>query len=218
MVAIIYWRFMRIVAGIFFLFVVGICLQSCLHFRYIPKDKDTICTIFKENKKWYKSAYASCKKWGVPIPVLMSIMYHESRFKANARPPRKSCLFIFPGFRLSSAYGYSQAIDRTWEQYKKDTSNRGAKRDNFDDAVDFIGWYCNLSFFTCSIKKNDAFNLYLAYHEGQKGFLRKTYRRKKWLISVAGKVRKKANLYSKQLSTCETYLIKSEGSCFMTLW
>ena len=43
----------------------------------------------------------------------------------------------------------------------------GADRDDFNDAIDFIGWYNDQSSRRSKISKSDAYNLYLAYHEGQ---------------------------------------------------
>jgi len=189
-------------------------LPACIGPRKAPENPDNICKIFRENKKWYKSANASYQRWGTPVPVLMAIMHQESRFKARIKPPRTTCLCIFPGPRPSSAYGYSQALDSTWEKYKRATGNSGADRDDFDDAVDFIGWYCNLSHRKCGIAKNDAYNLYLAYHEGHGGFLRKTYRKKSWLLKVAGKVKRRSRSYQNQMALCEREF-RRRGCC---LW
>ena len=176
---------------------------------------DNICEIFRQNPKWYKNARKSYIRWGVPMPVLMAIMYQESKYTADAKPPRKTCLCIFPGPRPSSAYGYAQAKDETWDHYCKATGNSGADRDDFEDAIDFVGWYCNLSSKKCRISKGDAYNLYLAYHEGRGGFNRKTFRKKAWLLNVARKVRKMANTYKSQLASCEAEFNKKGACC---LW
>ena len=81
-----------------------------------------------------------------------------------------------------------------------------ADRDDFDDAVDFVGWYCNTSHRMLGISKWDAYNQYLAYHEGHGGYKRKTYRKKKWLIKTAHRVQGNAKRYSAQLSRCEDEL------------
>jgi hypothetical protein len=146
---------------------------------------------------------------------MMAIIHQESRFQAKAKPPRTTCLWIFPGPRPSTAYGYSQALDQTWDKYKQSAGNWGADRDDFADSVDFVGWYCNVSHAKCGIAKNDAYNLYLAYHEGHGGFCRKTYRKKAWLRSVAGKVASSARIYAKQLASCEREFQKRGGCC---LW
>ncbi len=179
-----------------------------------PKEINNLCKIFHQNNKWYKNSKQASNRWGIPIPVMMAIMHQESRFISSAKPPRTKCLFFFPGPRPSSAFGYSQALDSTWQQYIKHTQNQGADRDDFDDAIDFIGWYCNLSKRKCKISKNDTYNLYLAYHEGHGGFLRKTYNRKPWLKKTAKKVKDQANRYSYQLSQCR-YKLNKSNKCFL---
>lgn len=168
-----------------------------------PRHIDNVCDIFGENKKWYKSARKSYKRWGIPIYIQMALLHQESKFEADARPPRTSCLWIFPGPRPSSAYGYAQAKDETWKEYRESTGRGGADRDDFADAVDFVGWYCNLSHKRSGISKLDAYQLYLAYHEGHGGFNRKTYKKKSWLLQVARKVEARAQRYKRQLASCE---------------
>lgn len=180
-----------------------------------PKNPDNLCRIFRENRDWYDAADDARDRWGVPIPVMMAIMHQESRFVSDAKPPRTTCLFIFPGPRPSTAYGYSQALDSTWEKYKAASGNWGADRDDFGDAIDFIGWYCNLSHVRCGIPLNDAYGQYLAYHEGQGGFSRRTYRKKQWLINVAANVRSRSNRYAQQLAGCESEFRAGRGCC---LW
>jgi hypothetical protein len=189
-------------------------LCSCLGPRRAPRYPKDICEIFRENRGWYRDAYASHKRWGIPIPVMMAIMYQESKFEAKARPPRTTCLRIFPGPRPSSAYGYSQALNATWQKYKRSTGNRGADRDDFDDAIDFIGWYCHVSYIQCKIEKDDAYNLYIAYHEGQGGFLRKSHHKQAWLGRVAAEVSRRARLYKRQLASCEREFQRGRGCCF----
>jgi hypothetical protein len=67
----------------------------------------------------------------------------------------------------------------------------------------------------CRIAKNDTYNLYLAYHEGQGGFLKNTYRRKAWLRRVASKAAGRAKTYKKQLASCEREFQKRGDCC---LW
>ncbi|GAA6209260.1 hypothetical protein NBRC116601_25530 [Cognatishimia sp. WU-CL00825] len=107
--------------------------------------------------------------------------------------------------RQSSAYGYSQALDATWEGYKRDTGRRGADRDDIFDATDFIGWYMNQTREKNGIALTDARNQYLAYHEGHTGFARGTYRNKAWLVRVSGEVANRSVTYKRQLSNCRRY-------------
>ncbi|MDG1207098.1 MAG: hypothetical protein P8N51_17145 [Pseudomonadales bacterium] len=181
------------------LFLIG-CTSST------PAQQDNVCEIFYEKKGWYKDAKRSQRKWGTPIPVMMAFIHQESRFRARAKPPRKKILWIFPGPRPASAYGYSQATNETWKAYKKSTGSWSADRNKFHDAIDFIGWYNDQSYRRNRIQKTDAFNLYLAYHEGQGGYAKKSYVKKGWLTDVANKVSNRSGMYQGQLKTCEKNL------------
>lgn len=171
-----------------------------------PKNLDNICEIFEEKDDWYDDSKASFERWGVPIQVQMAIIHQESRFKHDAKTEMEYFLWIIPVGRKSSAYGYAQVKDATWEWYIDSTRNSGADRDDFDDAVDFIGWYGKKTYDTLKVSKWDAKNQYLAYHEGHGGYKRKTYDAKPWLKEVALKVDKRASRYGAQLKTCEAEL------------
>ena len=180
----------------------GACSQSP------PKNIRNSCAIFDDKNGWYKSAYASQKKWGVPVHVQLAIIYQESRFQHDAKPPRDTLLWVIPWFRKSSAYGYAQVKDGTWDWYRRETGNRWADRDDFEDVTDFIGWYVNESHRRLGISKWDTYNQYLAYHEGQGGYARKTYLKKPWLMKVARKVDNLSRTYRAQLKQCEDRLDK----------
>ena len=119
--------------------ILSLFLASCVTDRSF--NTSNICDIFKTNPKWKSYTESTKEKWGVPVSLQLSFIKHESSFQRTARPPRKKVLGIIPGLRASSAYGYSQALDGTWEEYKKATGNSKADRKNFEDASDFIGWY-----------------------------------------------------------------------------
>jgi hypothetical protein len=171
-----------------------------------PANLDNVCAIFFEKDDWYEEAASASDEWGSPIPVMMAIMHQESRFKASAKPPRSKILGFIPGPRLSDAYGYSQALESTWNGYKRSAGRYGADRDDFGDAIDFIGWYNAQSHKRNGIGRKDTYRLYLAYHEGHGGFRRGSYRKKQWLMSVARKVERRANNYQGQLVGCEEKL------------
>ncbi|MDG4595303.1 MAG: hypothetical protein P9F75_06360 [Candidatus Contendobacter sp.] len=167
-----------------------------------PRNVNDACAIFAEYGDWLTDAKAASQRWGVPLPVLLAILHQESAFQADAQPPRRWYLGFIPGPRPSSAYGYSQALDGTWERYIAATGNRGADRDDFGDAVDFIGWYVNETAQRNRIAKSDAYNQYLAYHEGQEGFAKGSYQQKPWLMQRARRVRQQADRYRAQLNRC----------------
>ena len=178
----------------------GIMLISCTSAP--PQDPDNICNIFKEKRSWYKAVIKSEKRWKIPPYVLMSFVYQESSFQADARPDRDKILGFIPWFRPSSAVGYSQALTKTWEDYKDETGNTRANRKDFADSADFIGWYASKGYYQ-GFERTDARSLYLAYHEGYTGFERKTYRKKQWLIKVADRVQVRSTKYQKQYWGCE---------------
>lgn len=174
-----------------------------------PRNPDNLCDIFREKDDWYEDAKNAEKRWKSPIASMMAIMHQESRFVAKAQPPRTKILWIFPGPRPSSAYGYSQAKDETWRWYQNNSGNSWSNRDDFGDAIDFIGWYNYQSGRMSKIKSNDTYHLYLAYHEGHGGFNRRTFNSKAWLKDVARKVSARANRYNQQLDTCREDLESS---------
>ncbi|WP_439106767.1 transglycosylase SLT domain-containing protein [Congregibacter sp.] len=176
-----------------------------------PRDLDNICNIFDDKKGWYEDARKAEKAWGSSIPVMMAIIHQESRFVANAKPPRKKILGVIPGPRPSDSYGYSQALESTWESYQRSAGRYGADRDDFGDAIDFVGWYNHQSFRRNGIQKNDAYSLYLAYHDGHGGYERGTYRSKDWLLGVARKVSARSASYAGQLNGCRARLEQGRG-------
>lgn len=171
-----------------------------------PKNIKNSCELLDEKIRWYRHARASEKKWGVPVSTQLAIIYQESRFVYDAKTPRRKLLWVIPWFRKSSAYGYAQVLDDTWEWYMRATGNRWADRDDFADVTDFIGWYLNISRQKLKIPKHDVYHQYLAYHEGHGGYRNKSYRRKKWLLEAARKVATVQKRYQNQLVHCEKRL------------
>lgn len=174
-----------------------------------PKRPDNLCEIFFEHRDWYDDAKDAQERWGTPIHVAMAIMYQESSFRHDAAPPMQYFLWIIPIGRASSAYGYSQAKTMTWSDYMRETDNYGADRDDFDDAIDFMAWFVYKTNKVNGVSKWDAYAQYLNYHEGWGGYKRGTYRNKKWLMSVANKVKHRASRYGAQLRACEDELDKN---------
>jgi len=166
------------------------------------------CIIFEQKKNWYKSAKNSFDKWGTPIELQLAIINQESSFTQFAKPERKKIFGIIPGSRPSTAFGFAQVTNPTWDWYKTKTGNKNASRANFKDITDFIGWYVVQSEKIVGISKNDFYNQYLAYHEGQGGWKKGTHQNKKWLIEVAKNVERNANMYNNQLKDCENKLNK----------
>ncbi len=130
-----------------------------------PAHPENLCEIFREKPKWHEAALKVQKRWGGTIQVPMAMMYQESSFRHDALPPRYYFLGFIPWGRVSSAYGYAQAKDETWADYKKEAGGWGADRDDFADALDFMGWYMNKTYSVNRVSKWDAYAQYLNYHE-----------------------------------------------------
>ena len=167
-----------------------------------PRNLDNACSIVDQRPKYLKAFKRTERKWGVPVHVQMATIYQESRFDGDARTPVQYVLGIIPMGRQSSAYGYAQALDGTWDEYRKETGRRGADRDDIYDASDFIGWYMNKTRDRNGIALSDARNQYLAYYEGHTGYARGSYRSKSWLVRVADQVAARADTYRSQLTRC----------------
>ena len=167
-----------------------------------PRQLDDACAILRQRPEYGKAMKAAERRWGIPVAVQMAAIHQESKFIGNARTPHRFALGVIPMGRQSSAYGYSQALDGTWEEYQKEQHRRGAKRDRISDATDFMGWYMNQSTERLGIPRNDAGAQYLAYHEGRTGYSNQSYLGKPWLVEVAASVERRAELYAAQLSAC----------------
>lgn len=170
-----------------------------------PKEQSNLCEIFREKPSWYEDALDMQEEWGTPIQVAMAFIKQESSYRHDARPPKDYILGIIPWGRVSSAYGYAQAQDPAWEDFQKAT-NHGGSRTDFADALMFVGWYTDATQKQLGISKWDAYNQYLAYHEGRGGYKRKSYQSKPSLIKVARKVEQQAKDYGWQLKQCRQEL------------
>jgi hypothetical protein len=141
-----------------------------------PAHINDVCAVFDQRDGWFNNWERAAKraeaKYNIPVPVLMATVRKESGFKGRVRPPRTYLLGFIPWGHVSSAYGYSQALDGTWAQYEIETGNTSARRSNFADAIDFVGWYHDKSARTLGIARNDTYNLYLAYYLGRTAYAR----------------------------------------------
>lgn len=167
-----------------------------------PRNLDNACAIVAERPAYFRAMKATERKWGIPVHVQMASIHQESKFIGDARTPHQYALGVIPIGRQSSAFGYSQALDGTWDEYLKETGNRRAKRDDIRDATDFMGWYMHGSSQRLGLSKWDARSQYLAYHEGRTGYARQSYLAKPWLVRVSANVGQRANMYRAQLASC----------------
>ena len=186
---------------IFFIFFLFNCLFifGCVG---IPKNQEDACSILKEKKSWKTALKRTERKWNISPGMQLSFIKTESNFRPTARTQRKYFLGLIPSGRISSAYGYSQALDGTWKEYKKSTGNRYHRRSNFAHSTNFIGWYVNKSNRLLGISKTNAYLHYLAYHQGQAGFKTGAYKNKSGLLKVAKKTAYNKKIFDRQLKKC----------------
>ena len=194
---------------IFYFIILLFFVTAC---SSIPKNTQNSCEIFEERYLWYKHARASYKKWGAPIYIQLAFIKKESDFNWLAKPPRVKLFKVIPFKRPSSSFGYSQAVEGTWRQYKRETGNKLATRARFKDSVDFIGWYVNKTTTLLKIPKNDAYRQYLAYYKGWGDY--KNYSKDKKAIIYARSVKETASKYRKQLTLCRKNLDKKKYIIF----
>jgi hypothetical protein len=173
---------------------------ACTHLP--PRQLDDLCKLFAEKPEWADAAERARARWGVAPAVSMAILHQESRFRAKARPGWRKALGVIPVGPASSAYGYGQVQDAAWRDYRSRTGNRHAQRDDFADVIDFVGFYADVLARAAGIAKDDAFHLYLGYHEGPTGYQRRSFDQKPWLFGVALKVSQRAELYQEQAGAC----------------
>jgi len=182
-----------------------VLLSSCAGGDKPPSTTVDACRMQAERPHWFKAMKRTEAKYGVPVSVQLATISRESSFVHDARPMKKEKGFFFTReVPRSSALGYSQAIDGTWEWYQRDTGRRRADRRDFADSSDFIGWYMSLNKRVNGISTRDAYNQYLAYHDGQAGYARGSYHGKPWLPPVARDVQSWADRYEAQLQACPT--------------
>jgi hypothetical protein len=186
----------------YFTLALVLLVASCGGGYSPPRNLENACAIIKERPKYFRAMKRAERNWGVPVAVQMATIHQESKFVGNARTPHKYVLGVIPMGRQSSAYGYAQALDNTWDEYKRETRSFGADRDDINDATDFMGWYMRGTSAQLGIPLNDARGQYLAYHEGRAGYSRGSYNSKSWLLAVSDKVGARAQTYQMQLIAC----------------
>ena len=174
-----------------------------------PTRQADICEVFQQYPDWYLCSEVR-KPLGTMLGspmgnthVQMSFVRHESSYRGDARPPRQWLWFI-PLGRPSSAKGYAQAQDPVWNEYQAERGRLFRSRSDMEDALDFIGWYNQRTRRQLGIPLTDAQHLYLAYHEGQGGYRRGTWRDKPKVQSAARRVAATADRYRAQLARCES--------------
>lgn len=187
-----------------FYLVVIIALSACSPEKVTRTDD--VCDIYNKNYDWYRSAIRAQNKYNINASTIMSVMAQESNFKHNARPQKRYAFYVLPWGYETTAQGYAQVINGAWDDYKKANSKWFPSRNNFNDASDFIGWYLKKASRELNINKNDNYHLYLAYHQGIKGYRRHEEKHNKQLDLIAKRVNQQALRYDKEFKHCQTNL------------
>ncbi len=193
------------------LFIIFLFLASCSSFPKYPQDA---CKIFSQNYLWYKSTKKSSEIYGAPIHIILAIVNKESGFKRFAKPPRKKYFKLPIGKRESSSFGYSQAIKKSFENFKEETNSPLALRTRFKDSVFFIGWYMKKTNSINKIPLNDAYRQYLNYYLGWGNYSKKVYKTDKKAVIYAKNVEKQSKIYKKQLKECKKILNRNKYIIF----
>ncbi|MCY4094057.1 MAG: transglycosylase SLT domain-containing protein [Gammaproteobacteria bacterium] len=178
-----------------------IALSACVS-TSTPSNTENICQIFDEKRSWYRSAARSERKWGIPISIMMAVIYKESSFRATVRPPREKILGFIPGKRKSSSLGYSQAKEETWNDYIQATKNRTASRTNFADSIDFVGWYLNRAVRHLGVAPSNTEALYASYHVGLSGYQSGAWRDSSTIRNSIATFQRQVQRYERQIRTC----------------
>jgi len=89
-----------------------------------------------------------------------------------------------------------------WDEYRRASGRLTARRNNFADAADFIGWYHATSMRKNGVSVNDAYHLYLNYYLGHAGYARGTGRSNETARRGAERMQSLARQYDSQLRQC----------------
>ena len=141
-------------------------------------------------------------------------MNKESGFNRWAKPKRTKLFKIIPYKRPSTSFGYSQAVNKTWELYKTETDSPLALRGRFKDSVMFIGWYISKTHKINKVPLDDPYRQYLNYYLGWGNYAKKKYKTDKNSIIFAKKVEKQSKIYKNQLNECKKSLDRNKYIIF----
>ena len=167
-----------------------------------PQEPEKICSVLDENPEWYSAALEAERRWSAPAPMIFAIIWRESKFASGARAPRKKLMGVVPWRRLSTAYGFPQAVDGTWDWYRQSTGRTDAVRTDFGDSTDFVGWYIARSTEILGLSAEDTAAHYLAYHQGHGGFRSGKWRDSVSLQNVAAQVVFMSRRFDEDLTEC----------------
>ena len=192
--------------SLFSILILLFFISSC---SSVPKYPQNACKIFGQKYLWYKSAKKSSDTYGAPIHIILAFVNKESGFNRWAKPKRNKLFKIVPYKRPSSSFGYSQAVNKTWDLYKNENKKPAALRISFKNSSDFIGWYFWKTNKINKVSLKDTRNMYLNYYLGWTAYKNKAYEKDRKAIILAKNVEKQAKIYKNQLRECKSILNKN---------
>ena len=192
-------------------FIIFFFVTSC---SSVPKYPQNACKIFGEKYFYLKYTRAASKKWGAPISSILAVINKESGFRRFAKPKRTKLFKIIPYRRPSSSLGFSQAVVKTFDLYKKENNKPLALRICFRNSSDFIGWYFWKTNKINKIPLNDSYRQYLNYYLGLGNYAKQAYKTDKKAIIFAKTVKTQSNIYRKQLKSCKKSLDRKKYIIF----
>ena len=190
----------------FIYLIVFFFLVSC---SSVPKYPENACKIFGEKYTYLKYSRAASKKWGAPISSILAVINKESGFRRFAKPRRTKLFKVIPYRRPSSSLGFSQAVNKTWDLYKKENDKPVALRISYKHSSDFVGWYFWKTNKINKVSLKDTRNMYLNYYLGWTAYKNKAYEKDRKAIILAKNVEKQAKIYKNQLRECKSILNKN---------
>jgi hypothetical protein len=174
-----------------------------------PRNVDDACAIFAEYGDWFADAKAASQRWGCRSRYCWRSSIRNRPFAPTPEPPRTWYLGFIPGPRPSSAYGYSQALDGTWDRYTAATGNVMAPIATSSPMpwISSAGTSTKPPCATASPNVATPITNIWLITKARAALPRALTGKKPWLMERARKVSRQAARYGSQLARCESQLL-----------
>ena len=172
-------RSLLIIRLTFVLFLPNICLSN-------------ICDYYYQYPNRYRSQKTLAAQGMLPLTDVHAILLSESSLEAFSAP--RGSFFQKP---KSTAYGYAQVVDGTWQDFTEGHPENWLFRVNFYDSVAFIQWYRMAHGHL--LRSTRLYDYYLLYHDGPKHYIARSFKSQK----LAQKVEHLAMDMRRDFSRCE---------------
>lgn len=150
---------MRVIGCVF-----GWCFFLSIALAYASCSAD-MCAYYARYPKRYKVQKQYEGASGLSMIDVHTLLELESSVTPYAVPWKKQKRFGLTVLKAqSSAYGYAQVLNATWQDYEQSYPGFWLYRSNFYDSIHFAHWYRNA--FHSSLKASTLYEFYLLYHDG----------------------------------------------------